>query len=262
MRIAEPRVQLVGWTVSRPFVGGDGDPIFEPDAVNYHSDIEPDERHGRIALYDGQALVEAAGRSCYESYHRPNEKTATNAGYLANIHSQKHFSVDEHAMASVYITGVSRSCTHELVRHRHLSPSQLSQRFVNGEEANAVIPPLLDEHWNETASSTGRYIGDILDEVQHVTSRAYADIVAALEKQGVKGKPAREAARAVLPNMTETKIVLSGNYRAWMEFLIKRDSPHADAEIRGVAQQIGALLADHAPNVFGPQARRIWQPDE
>lgn len=257
MRIAEPHVQLVGWTVSRPFTDDNDEPIFWPDEEN----AVPTPL-GREQLYDGQALVEAAGRSCYESYHRPNEKTATNAGYLANIHSQKHFSVDEHAMASFYITGVSRSCTHELVRHRHLSPSQLSQRFVNGESANAVIPPLLREHWDTEHVHTSETIGDLLEQVQDFNSHMYGSIVEALEKQGVKGKPAREAARAVLPNMTETKIVLSGNYRAWMEFLIKRDSPHADAEIRQVAQAIGGQLAELYPNVFGPQARAIWQPVE
>lgn len=262
MRIAEPRVQLVGHTVFTPPVEEESDgnvaPVFWPDEDN-----EAPVLLGHLRKYDGQALVEFAGRSCYESYHRPNEKTATNAGYLANIHSQKHFSVDEHASASFYITGISRSCTHELVRHRHLSPSQLSQRFVNGEEANAVIPPLLEEHWNEAASPrSGHFVGDILSGVQHVTSRAYAEIVEALEARGIKGKAAREAARAVLPNMTETKIVLTGNYRAWMEFLIKRDSPHADAEIRGVAQLIALELEELAPNIFGPEARRIWNPDE
>jgi len=258
MRIAEPNVQLIGHTVFTPPVDGDGELFFEPDPKNFIDDYT-----ALGEIYDSQALVEFAGRSCYESYHRPNEKTATNAGYLSNIHSQKHFSVDEHGYATMYINGVSRSCTHELVRHRHLSPSQLSQRFVNGEEANAVIPPLLLEHMDVIVESDYEEVmEDLLERIQDVTSEAYAEIVRALEKRGVKGKPAREAARAVLPNMTETKIVLSGNYRAWMEFLIKRDSPHADAEIRGVAQQIGALLADHAPNVFGPQARRIWQPDE
>src|SRR5690242_2070720 len=78
----------------------------------------------------GQALVEFAGRACYQSWSKPNPKTATNAAYLQHIIDVGHFSVLEHASVSFYITGISRSCTHELIRHRHFSYSQLSQRFV------------------------------------------------------------------------------------------------------------------------------------
>ena len=74
----------------------------------------------------GQALAEFAGRACYESWHKPNPKTATNAGYLRHILEVGHLSVIEHATATFYITGVSRSLTHELIRHRHFSFSQLS----------------------------------------------------------------------------------------------------------------------------------------
>lgn len=76
------------------------------------------------------ALVEFAGRACYQSWSKPNPKTATNAGYIKHIIDVGHFSVLEHASVSFYITGLSRSCTHELIRHRHFSYSQLSQRYV------------------------------------------------------------------------------------------------------------------------------------
>lgn len=67
----------------------------------------------------GDTLGEMAGRLCYESWDRPNPATATNAGYLANIIKQQHFSVLEHASATIYLEGVSRTLTHELIRHRH-----------------------------------------------------------------------------------------------------------------------------------------------
>ena len=89
----------------------------------------------------GQALVEFAGRACYQSWSKPNPKTATNAAYLQHIIDVGHFSVLEHASVSFYITGLSRSCTHELVRHRHFSYSQLSQRYVPEDDAQVVVPP-------------------------------------------------------------------------------------------------------------------------
>jgi len=89
----------------------------------------------------GQALVEFAGRACYQSWSKPNPKTATNAAYLRHIIDVGHFSVLEHASVSFYITGISRSCTHELIRHRHFSYSQLSQCYVPEKESRVVVPP-------------------------------------------------------------------------------------------------------------------------
>ena len=93
----------------------------------------------------GQAMVEFAGRACYQSWSKPNPKTATNAGYLRHIIDVGHFSVLEHASVSFYITGISRSCTHELIRHRHFSYSQLSQRYVPENESQIVVPPGLED---------------------------------------------------------------------------------------------------------------------
>lgn len=74
----------------------------------------------------GPALVEFAGRACYQSWSKPNPRTATNESYLRHVIEVGHLSVLEHASATFYITGISRSCTHELIRHRHFSYSQLS----------------------------------------------------------------------------------------------------------------------------------------
>src|ERR1700726_3446037 len=93
----------------------------------------------------GQALLEFAGRACYQSWSKPNPKTATNAGYLRHIIDVGHFSVLEHASVSFYMTGASRSCTHELIRHRHFSYSQLSQRFVPERDSQVVLPPGIED---------------------------------------------------------------------------------------------------------------------
>jgi thymidylate synthase (FAD) len=94
------------------------------------------------ARTDADLLTEFAGRLCYQSWDKPRPATRANSDYLANILQRKHFSVLEHAGFTVVITGVSRSFTHELVHHRHLSFSQLSQRFVDESSARFVPPPL------------------------------------------------------------------------------------------------------------------------
>lgn len=193
----------------------------------------------------GDFVAEFAGRACYQSFDRPNPKTAANADYLANILRQQHFSVLEHASATFYIEEVSRSLTHELVRHRHLSFSQLSQRYVDEGEADVVVPPLLLSN-QEIRKSVRHIVEDIHDR----TTDAYQAIQQVLDDNGITGKKAKEAARAFLTNMTETKIVVTGNHRAWREFLTKRLSVAADAEIQGLAIEILRKLYEIAPNTY------------
>src|SRR3989440_747445 len=89
---------------------------------------------------DGERLAEFAGRLCYMSQHNPAKRETRE--YLENIKKQGHGSVLEHANYSILLEGVSRSLTHELVRHRAgFSYSQLSQRYVDESEANFVMPP-------------------------------------------------------------------------------------------------------------------------
>lgn len=188
---------------------------------------------------DAEMLAEFAGRACYQSWKNPSGRR--NAEYLANILAHEHFSVLEHAGFTVILTGVSRSFTHEFVRHRHLSPSQLSQRFFNEAAARVVVPPLFRDDPEARA---------ILEEVHEQTLRAYSRLtelanrrLAGLEDATLRRKRAREAARAVLPNMIETHIVMSGNHRAWREFFEKRGSLHAEAEMREVAIRIFTEVA-------------------
>ena len=91
----------------------------------------------------GQALAEFAGRACYQSWSKPIPATATNAGYLDHILQVGHLSVLEHSSATFYITGISRSVTHELIRHRHFSFSQLSQRYLPAAGPEVVEPAVI-----------------------------------------------------------------------------------------------------------------------
>jgi thymidylate synthase (FAD) len=197
----------------------------------------------------GQALLEFAGRACYQSWSKPNPKTATNAGYLQHIIDVGHLSVLEHASVSFYITGISRSCTHELIRHRHFSYSQLSQRYVPENESQIVLPPGMEDDDE---------LRRILIEAADASRATYTDLLSRLEAKFadqphavLRRKQARQAARAVLPNATETRIVVTGNYRAWRHFIAVRASEHADVEIRRLAIACLRQLIGAAPAVFG-----------
>ena len=196
----------------------------------------------------GQALVEFAGRACYQSWSKPNPRTATNESYISHIVEVGHFSVLEHASVSFYITGVSRSCTHELIRHRHFSYSQLSQRYVPENDARVVLPPGLDDDPD---------LQQIVLDAADASRAAYLEVLERLEAKNAEApnavllrKQARQAARAVLPNDTETRLVVTGNYRAWRHFIAMRASEHADTEIRRLAIACLRELTATAPAVF------------
>lgn len=186
-----------------------------------------------------EILLEAAGRACYQSWNRPNPKTRSNRDYIAHILQVSHESILEHASATFYIEDVSRSLTHELVRHRHLSFSQLSQRFVDESKSSFVLPPAVTGMERLAMADAHLY-----------AQKTYTVLVGRFLEKGLTRKQAREAARAVLPNATETKIVVTGNYRAWRHFIKVRGSAGADAEIRLLALEILRKLKEIAPNSF------------
>lgn len=191
----------------------------------------------------GELLIEFAGRACYQSWHKPNPATATTDAYIENIERQKHFSVVEHATVSFYLEDVSRSLTHELVRHRHFSFSQLSQRYVDPGTQEPVVPPLFRGH--EAAERIiFRNFNRAVEDYRELIDIGAAEFGPQSRKQ------VREAARCVLPNATPTSIVVSGNYRSWLEFVEKRDSPAADREIAEAAATIHRELEKVAPAVF------------
>lgn len=223
-----------------------------PEGIAKMLDFYGDAAQGRDYDPSQAELAEFAGRKCYDASGRKNEKTATSYGYLGNILSQVHHSVVEHTTFTFLITDISRAASHELVRHRHFSYSQQSQRYVlleNG-AARVVIPPAILKDPVELNIFTNAF-----DEAWEL----YNDTFASLKAAGLKKKQAAEAARAYIPNAAATELVLTGNGRAFLEFLQKRDSAAADAEMRNLAKSIGGILADEFPEVFGPRARsKFW----
>jgi thymidylate synthase (FAD) len=196
---------------------------------------------------DGERLAEFAGRLCYMSQHNPAKRQTRE--YLENIKKQGHGSVLEHANYSILLEGVSRSLTHELVRHRAgFAYSQLSQRYVDESEANFVVPPAMvgEEALMETWRAQ-------VEGAQAVYVALVAELMERYSWVGDKvhrRKMSREAARAVLPNATETKIVVTANARAWRTMLELRSSEGAELEIRRMAVAVLRMLQEEAPGFF------------
>jgi thymidylate synthase (FAD) len=248
-------------------------------------------------------IPELAGRVCYMSFGEKQGRK-DNASYLGHILQVGHGSVLEHSVFSLLFTGISRSLTHELIRHRAgFGYSQLSQRYVDESEANFIVPPALqgdqqlEKKLQEFCDASLKVYGELtealaekyatpeglvdfamreemlvegetgkfsLDEAvsgkNGLTAdewrelvRADPDATKAFKKMTVRArrKSAREAARAVLPNATETKIFVTGNVRAWRHFVELRGDIHAEAEIRALACDITRVLKKEAPNLFG-----------
>lgn len=196
----------------------------------------------------GEKLVEVAGRVCYMSFAKP--RPGGNAAYIGHILEVGHGSVLEHAVFNFIITGVSRSFTHELVRHRAgFGYSQLSQRFVDESDCEFVEPdaiaddPELHAIWTEAVAAAQR--------AYKVLADGLAERFRQIDDRTLRRKKAREAARSVLPNATETKIFVTANARALRHFIEMRGDAAAEAEIRKVALAMLQILQAESPNLFG-----------
>ena len=235
--VREPRVYLVGrQVVDQAAI----DRFLADHHVSWSTDTE----------VGGEMLAEIAGRVCYMSYGKGRR---TNREFLSHIVEVGHGSVLEHAVWSFLVSGVSRSFTHELIRHRHFSYSQLSQRYVDESDSEFVEPD---------AIAADPELHAVWSEAVNVTRAAYDRLVAGLQQRftdvpdrTLRRKLARQAARSVLPNATETKIFITGNARALRHFIELRGSEHADVEIRKVAVALLELLQREAPSVFGDYTR-------
>lgn len=202
---------------------------------------------------ESAAIVEISARMCYMSYGRGRKDIVD---FINNLLSSKDGSVFEHVNYGFVVTGVSRSLTHELVRHRAgFAYSQRSQRYVDESEAAFVVPPVLVDSLEDTGEARG-----ILTEALESASKWYAQLVESLEKAlpqdkfeapRDRRKAIRQAARAVLPNATETKIFVTANVRAWRHFFEMRGAAFADWEIRRLAIIILRILKEEAPLFFG-----------
>ncbi|QGJ97091.1 ThyX-like thymidylate synthase [Mycobacterium phage PetterN] len=187
---------------------------------------------------DADELAEFAGRNCYRSFDRPNPATRENVDYLKHILDVGHESVLEHASATFYIEA-SRSVLTELERHRHLSFSVVSQRYVDPTKLGYHVPPALREEEDNG-----------LEMLWEIASASHRTTVAHLLARGLTRKQAHEAARCLLPNMTNSPMVVTGNHRAWRNVIKQRWHKAADAEIRELAGLLLSELREIAPNTY------------
>jgi len=234
--IREPKVYLIG----RQSVRDDEIERFlaDHDVAGWQTDTD-------VA---GQKVCEVAGRLCYMSFAKP--RPGGNAKYLGHILDVAHGSVLEHAAWNLLFSDVSRSLTHELVRHRAgFAYSQLSQRYVDESHTDFVEPdiiardPELHALWMTGIERCA--------EVYHKLVDGLSARLEGMSDATLRRKIARQAARSVLPNATETKIFVTANARALRHFIELRCSEHAEVEIRKLAAAVCRLMQREAPNLFG-----------
>lgn len=152
---------------------------------------------------------------------------------LDKVIASGHLSVLEHINFTFAVSGISRACSHQLVRHRIASFSQQSQRYVPAEKDDFVVPNTIRD--NETAANI---FAQFIDDVQKV----YAELV----ELGIP----REDARFVLPNATKTNIVMTMNFREIYQVCQIRLCTRAQWEIRELFWKVKAEIKE-VPGMAG-----------
>lgn len=192
-------------------------------------------------------LAAVAARSCRSSRGASEIREAEDEGRLKRVLRKTvekgHTSVIEHAKFTFSIEGISRACSHQLVRHRMASYSQQSQRHIKPDEERYVIPPSIK--------------GD--SPSREVFEKAMEDAWNAYRKLAEKKDVPTEDARFVLPNSTKTNIVVTMNARSLMNFFEQRTCMRAQWEIRSVANAMLSEVKEVAPTIFenaGPPCKR------
>ena len=196
---------------------------------------------------DGERLSEFAGRLCTMSQRNPAGRSTSE--FLDTIRQQGHGSVLEHASYSLLLEGISRALTHELVRHRPgFAYSEVAQRHVGEGDLRFVMPPAiigdeaLERAWLAQVQDAERAHATLVDSLM----TRYAWMADKIQRR----RTAREAALGVLPNSIETRMLVTGNVRAWRTMLEVRASEDADLEFRRLAIAVLGVLRAEAPMCF------------
>lgn len=198
-----------------------------------------------------EELVEAAGRVCYMSFGTA-QSLRSNADYIQNLIAMGHESVLEHVNWSFVISGITRSLSHQLVRHRvGFAFSQLSQQYHDESDAEFVMPSEIEDHPQAAAAWT---------EAVNTTKEAYAKILRVLEEsrqisdcagnQREIRRAIRSAARSVLPGCAETTVFTTANARALRHFFAVRGGIPGDREVRELAVELFNAVTKEAPSLF------------
>lgn len=179
-----------------------------------------------------EEVIEFAGRVCYRSADKRAAGSA--AKLITRLIAMGHESPLEHASATFHISGCSRAMTHQLVRHRLLSISQQSQRYVDEKSFQFVTPPSVPDERRE----------EFRQDMESIRA-----MYVKWQGRGLK----REDARFVLPNACTSEIVISANFREFRHIFEVRCAPQAQWEIRQACSAMLRELHHHAPSVFKDQ---------
>jgi thymidylate synthase (FAD) len=192
-----------------------------------------------------EKTISAAARLCYSPADSEEilsrVKESDQRDFLDKLTAVGHLSPVEHASFTFIVEGISRACSHQLVRHRLASYSQQSQRYVGEEEFDYLIPPSISQD-KELKALFERTMEDI--------QKSYSCLTEQLVQKGCSTESAREDARFVLPNATETKIMITMNARELIHFFRQRLCNRAQWEIRAMAFAMLKLVKPIAPTIF------------
>lgn len=195
-----------------------------------------------------EEIIYASARQCYsekdaydifiESKKLKKEKIEK---FIKEIVKSGHESVLEHVKFTFSISGVSRALTHQLIRHRIASYSQQSQRYVNMENFNYIIPPSI---------KNDKSLLEIYQNAMDGVKDAYKKLIKGFKELGLKGEVANQDARYILPNAVETKIIITMNCRELLHFFKVRCCMRAQWEIRELAYKMLQICKEKLPSVF------------
>ena len=210
---------------------------------------------------DAEKLIATAAKLCYSSSDIESLRDGLTEekieSFLDMLVSIGHESVMEHVSFTFGIEGISRTCSHQLVRHRIASYSQKSQRYVNENGFEFITPPAIEEI-PEAKAEYDRVIAEITESYGKLANILTEKHTAEFMAQGMDEKTARskaskmanEDARFLLPNACETKIVVTMNVRSLFNFFRHRCCNRAQWEIRAVANEMLRQCMEVAPHIF------------
>jgi len=185
------------------------------------------------------AVAEAADL-CYSKEGLKRDISLEEARKMIRRIPKKHKSILEQADYTFYIQGISRACSHQLVRHRIASPAQRSQRYIDERESNHFLPErfvdIMGEEW----------IQEKLKENKGV----YQEILQKYAQRGITGEKANEEARYFLYTSIETKLILKLNASSLLNLLNVRMCNRSQKEVRDVAWKMFSLVYPTAPSIF------------
>jgi thymidylate synthase (FAD) len=216
----------------------------------------PDYVDDPTLLPDSSQLCKISGQLCYASFGVRRTRNDNAAAYFERLTSAGHGSVLEHSSFSFLLYGISRSVTHELVRHRAGAAfSQISQRYVSGSVLRFVERPeyqedrdlhyLFEERADRAAAEYEAMAEQLLERQEGGASMLTADYKTDARKK------VQQTARSLLPNETEAPMVFTGNVRALRHIIEMRADAHAESEIRNLALRIFLCLRIADPILFG-----------